>query len=32
VSTDVVEASAQAYIDALNRLAAKSEKNAQTTV
>jgi len=32
VSTDVVEASAQAYIDALNRLAAKVEKDAHQTV
>ncbi len=28
VSTDVIEASAQAYVDALNRLLAKAEKNA----
>jgi 2-isopropylmalate synthase len=32
VSTDVVEASAQAYVDALNRLAAKVEKDAHQTI
>ena len=32
VSTDVVEASAQAYIDALNRLVAKNEKDTHPTV
>ena len=32
VSTDVIEASARAYVDALNRLAAKSSKEAHQTV
>ncbi len=32
VSTDVVEASAQAYVDALNRLKAKTEKDPHQTV
>ena len=32
VSTDVIEASARAYVDALNRLAAKSTKESLQTV
>ena len=32
VSTDVIEASAKAYVDALNRLAAKAAKEEHQTV